>query len=158
MIIICGQTIAEVERDLEMAKRAIATGAPMGIGGATMADVEKAMAMLKGEVGATAPITNPNYVAPKPCCCGCNCECEDEEDEWDCEDEEEDDVDCCPACGAGPDDYDVMCDTCDACGYGYEDEEEEEDTDEYVEDLIASAERLGIPMDAIHAWIDTWLK
>ena len=43
MIIICGETIAEVERDLETAKMAIATGAPMGVGGATIEDVEKAM-------------------------------------------------------------------------------------------------------------------
>lgn len=152
MIIICGQTIAEVEKDLEMAKMAVASGAPMGIGGATMADVEKAMAMLKRECGG---ITNPNYVAPKPCTCGCNCECEEDEDEWGCEDEEEDDVDCCPACGAGPDDYDAMCDTCDACGYGYEDDEEE---GEYVENIIASAERLGIPKNAIQAWINAWTK
>ena len=75
MIIICGKTIAEVERDLEMAKRAIATGAPMDIGGATMADVEQAMRGLRSAVGAdNAPIDNPNYTAPCGRCCDCDCD------------------------------------------------------------------------------------
>ena len=110
MIIICGKTIAEVERDLEMAKAAIATGAPMGVGGATIEDAEKALAMMK-QMG--VPISNPNYIAPKPCCCGCNCECEDEEDE---------DGDCCPSCGAVYPEWDGEC--CDDCGYGCEDEDD----------------------------------
>lgn len=119
MIIICGETIAEVERDLEMAKQAIASGMPYGVGGATIEDAEKGLEMMRSMVGgAVAPISNPNYTAPKPCCCGCNCECEDEEDE----------------------------------------EEDSDEEDQYIEDLIASAERLGIPMNAIHAWIDAWLK
>ena len=93
MIIICGATIAEVERDLEMAKRAIATGAKVGIGGATIEDVEKAMSMLKGECDVVGPISNPNYIDPDPidecedacpdwdgeCCDDCNCGCEEEE-------------------------------------------------------------------------------
>lgn len=91
MIIICGATIAEVERDLEMAKRAIATGAKVGIGGATIEDVEKAMSMLKGECDVVDPISNPNYIDPDPIdecedtypdwegeCCGCCCEEEEE--------------------------------------------------------------------------------
>ena len=65
MIIICGKTIAEVERDLEMAKQAIASGMPYGIGGATLADVAQALRGLQQMVGgAVAPITNPNYIAP----------------------------------------------------------------------------------------------
>ena len=93
MIIICGATIAEVERDLEMAKRAIATGAKVGIGGATIEDVEKAMSMLKGECDMVEPISNPNYIDPDPIdecedtcsdwdgeCCGCCCEEEEEEE------------------------------------------------------------------------------
>lgn len=95
MIIICGNSIAEVERDLEAAKAALATGAPMAIGGATMADVEQALLGLRNAVG----ITNPNYdIEPWDdedeccgcdcdCCCGCSCECEDEEDEVEEEDE-----------------------------------------------------------------------
>ncbi len=111
MIIICGKTIAEVERDLEMAKRAIATGAPMGIGGATIADVEQAMAMLKGECGAVAPIDNPNYVGVPPI--------EDDEDEI------------CPIC----DNYWDGC-YCEHCGYPDEDENEDED-EVSNEDFIA---------------------
>ena len=113
MIIICGNSIAEVERDLEAAKAALATGAPMAVGGATMADVEQALLGLRNAVG----ITNPNYDPCYGCsnwmpngecrvaydcdededeccgcdcdceCCGCGCQCEDEEDEVEEEDE-----------------------------------------------------------------------
>lgn len=87
MIIICGKTIAEVERDLEMAKQAIASGMPYGIGGETIEDVEQALGMLHSAVGgAVAPISNPNYIAPTedegkycPNCGevwdGCYCDC-----------------------------------------------------------------------------------
>ena len=100
MIIICGKTIAEVERDLEMAKRAIASGMPYGIGGENLSDVEQAMAMLKG--GAVAPITNPNYVAPA--------EVEDEDEIY------------CPYCGEPYDGY-----YCENCGYDPDCEDECED-------------------------------
>ena len=90
MIIICGKTIAEVERDLEMAKQAIASGMPYGVGGETIEDVEQAMGMLHSAVGgAVAPISNPNYEPPHSCGCSCDyCDCggcEDEE-EYPCED------------------------------------------------------------------------
>ena len=95
MIVICGNSIAEVERDLELAKRAMASGMPCGVGGATIEDAEKGLEMMRSMCGVdTAPISNPNYVAPKSydCNCGC-CDCEDEEkeDEWyeDGEEEEE---------------------------------------------------------------------
>ena len=102
MIIICGKTIAEVERDLEMAKQAIASGMPYGVGGATIEDAEKGLEMMRSMVGgAVAPIDNPNYIAPA-----------------DLEDEDED---ICPECGAT---YDEGWDgeVCDSCGYGCEDE------------------------------------
>lgn len=147
MIIICGKTIAEVERDLEMAKRAIATGAPMGIGGATIADVEKAMAMLKGECGAVTPISNPNYTPPcGPMSCDhCNydhCPCDDE-----------DEVEYCPVCDCELDEDGY----CDNCGYPDEDEDEDEDEDirsecgDYCEDGLSEKDidrildALGIP-------------
>lgn len=132
MIIICGKTIAEVEHDLEMAKRAIASGMPYGVGGATIEDAEKGLEMMRSMLGdAVEPISNPNYIAPDPWEDVCDCECE-----------------CC-------DGYcDDECD-CDCCG-GYEDEVEEAE-DEYIESIIASAERLGIPMEAIHAWINAWI-
>lgn len=89
MIIICGKTIAEVERDLEMAKQAIASGMPYGIGGENIEDVEQAMDMLHSAVGgAVAPISNPNYVPPHSCGCSCDyCDCGGCEDEEDCEGE-----------------------------------------------------------------------
>lgn len=105
MIIICGKTIAEVERDLEMAKQAIASGMPYGVGGATIEDAEKGLEMMRSVMGgAVAPIDNPNYTAPA-----------------DLEDEDED---VCPECGAT---YDEGWDgeVCDSCGYGCEDEEDE---------------------------------
>lgn len=105
MIIICGKTIAEVERDLEMAKQAIASGMPYGVGGATIEDAEKGLEMMRSVMGgAVAPIDNPNYIAPA-----------------DLEDEDED---VCPECGAT---YDEGWDgeVCDSCGYGCEDEEDE---------------------------------
>lgn len=106
MIVICGKTIAEVERDLELAKQAIASGMPYGIGGENIEDVEQALGMLHNAVGgAVAPISNPNYVAPTEdehcgyvpnegeccngcdCCCGCYCEDEEDDPCEDCEGE-----------------------------------------------------------------------
>ncbi len=90
MIIICGKTIAEVERDLEMAKQAIASGMPYGIGGENIEDVEQAMGMLSA-MADNAPISNPNYVPPHSCGCSCDyCDCNvcgGCEDEDDCEGE-----------------------------------------------------------------------
>jgi hypothetical protein len=106
MIIICGKTIAEVERDLEMAKQAIASGMPYGVGGATIEDAEKGLEMMRSMMGgAVAPISNPNYIPPA-----------------DLEDEDED---ICPECGAT---YDEGWDgeVCDSCGYGCEDEDADE--------------------------------
>ena len=106
MIIICGKTIAEVERDLEMAKRAIASGMPYGIGGENLSDVEQAMAMLKG--GAVAPITNPNYVAPA--------EVEDEDEIYCPYCGEPYDGEYCENCGYDPnEDYEDECEDCEDC-------------------------------------------
>ena len=104
MIIICGKTIAEVERDLEMAKQAIASGMPYGVGGATIEDAEKGLEMMRSMMGgAVAPIDNPNYTAPA-----------------DLEDEDED---ICSECGATYDEG-WNGEVCDNCGYGCEDEDE----------------------------------
>lgn len=116
MIIICGRTIAEVERDLEMAKAAIATGAPMGIGGATMADVEQALRGLRQAVG--CEISNPNYVGVPPI--------EDEE------------IETCPVCDCELDE-DGYCDNC-----GYPDEEELLDG-LTAEDVDRITEQYGLP-------------
>ena len=132
MIIICGATIAEVERDLEMAKLAVASGMPMGIGGATVEDAEQALAMMK-QMGLPIPatISNPNYTAPDPI--------EEEED-------------CCPLCDATYPEWDGEC--CEVCDYGYEGEEEENEVDS-LDDLSAReidniAAKYGLPS----AWAD----
>ena len=119
MIIICGKTIAEVERDLEMAKQAIASGMPYGVGGATIEDAERGLAMLSA-IADNAPIDYPNYTPPcgLMSCDHCNC------DHCPCDDEdEEEDVGACPECGATYDeDWDG--EICDLCGYRCEDEDE----------------------------------
>lgn len=95
MIIICGNSIEEIEQNLHMAKMAVASGMPCGVGGATMADVEKALRMME-HMGLPTAISNPNYIPDAP--------------------------ECCPDCGSVVD-YDPDTDTCDDCGRGYEEEE-----------------------------------
>jgi hypothetical protein len=117
MIIICGKTIAEVERDLEMAKQAIASGMPYGIGGETIEDVEQAMDMLSS-VADNAPISNPNYVPPHSCGCSCDyCDCN--------------------VCGGCEDEED---DPCEDCGGECEDGLSDEDIDRILE-------AFGLPRD-----------
>ena len=96
MIIICGNSIEEIEQNLHMAKMAVASGMPCGIGGATMADVEKALRMAE-HMGLPTAISNPNY--------------NPEAHLWHC-----------PDCGEMAD-YDPDTDTCDYCGRGLEEEE-----------------------------------
>ena len=50
MMMVCGNSIEELEHDLAMLKMAVASGAMMGCGGATLADVEKGVAMLGGNL------------------------------------------------------------------------------------------------------------
>lgn len=108
MIIICGNSITEVERDLEMAKIAMASGKPIGIGGATPADVEQALDTLKQYMGGTTAT---------PCGGSCGCPCNG------CMTDEED---ICPECGEHLDALGF----CENCGYFCEEEEiEEEETD-----------------------------
>lgn len=144
MIIICGKTIAEVERDLEMAKQAIASGMPYGVGGATIEDAEKGLEMMRSMMGgAVAPISNPNYTPP----CGLvscdHCDC----DHCPCDDEDED---ICPECGA--DRYSGWDgETCDICGYGcHDDEEEDEIVPPAVAALVEMLRYLGADEDTIN--------
>ena len=136
MIIICGRTIAEVERDLEMAKAAIATGAPIGVGGATMADVEQAMRGLHTAMGDTerkCACEHTNCACAGGTCFGCGCA-----------DEEE--VEICPVCDCELDEDGY----CDNCGYPNEAEDEDELTPENLAGLTAEevdriTNRYGLP-------------
>lgn len=131
MIIICGRTIAEVEHDLEMAKAAIATGAPIGVGGATLADVEQAMRGLRSAMGEHSPTEHK-------CDCACaggtcyGCGCADEEE-----------VEYCPICGCELDE-DGICDNC-----GYPCEEEEEDEELTLEDIDRLVDKYNISAEEV---------
>lgn len=48
MMMVCGNSVEELEQSIAAMKMAMATGATMGCGGATLADVEKGVAMLGG--------------------------------------------------------------------------------------------------------------
>lgn len=78
-IVIAGNSIAELERELATVKALVAMGKTYGVGGNSIAEVEEGLEM----VGGTPPH-----------CCNCNC-CEDEdlydEEEEDLYDEEEED-------------------------------------------------------------------
>lgn len=125
MIIICGNSIEEIEQNLEMVKMAMASGAPCGVGGATMADVEKALHMAE-HMGLPTAISNPNY-NPDP-------------DPW-----------FCPDCGdmSG---YDAETDSCSSCGRGYEEEDEEVDP---LEELATRLRENGLYTPAVDALLNT---
>ena len=109
MLVICGNSVAELEQELKMLKMAVSTGAMMGCGGSTIGNVEQALKALTSAVGGTSPIVEDKCNCD--CCCGCNCDCEDEE------------IEHCPICGDILDE-DGYCWT---CGYPDEDNEEEEE-------------------------------
>lgn len=114
MIIICGRTIAEVEHDLEMAKVAIASGMPYGVGGATIADVEQAMRGLYTAMGEHSPTEHKcDCACGGGVCYGCGCA-------------EEEEVETCPVCDCELDEDGY----CDNCGYPDEDEDEDEVSNE----------------------------
>lgn len=48
MFVICGNSIEELERDLEAMKMAVAFGKTCGIGGGSIEEVEQAMEMVRG--------------------------------------------------------------------------------------------------------------
>lgn len=125
MIVICGNTVAELEKELEMLKLAISTGATMGCGGATVNAVEKSLSALMSAVGGVSPIADHAEEIEECNCvsCGGNCDCccgydAVEDDEYD--DEE---IEYCPNCG------DILDENgyCENCGYYWEDAEEDDD-------------------------------
>lgn len=48
MFVICGDSIKELERDLEAMKMVMASGKMCGIGGSSIEEVERAMEMVRG--------------------------------------------------------------------------------------------------------------
>lgn len=109
MIVVCGNSIEEIEQNLAMVKMAVASGAPCGVGGATMADVEKALQMAE-HMGLPTAISNPNY--------------DPHSHLWHC-----------PDCGEMAE-YDPDTDTCEYCGRGLEDEEDDPLMDIPFPDLV----------------------
>ena len=84
-MVIVGNSIAELEQDLEMLKVTLKSGKMFAVGGSSVAEVEAGLRMAKEMMGATP-------TKPRKCNCDCGgvceeCECEDLEEE---EDEEED--------------------------------------------------------------------
>ena len=93
-MVIVGNSIAELEQDLEMLKVTLKSGKMFAVGGSSVAEVEAGLAMMKEMMGATPS-------RPHKCNCDCGgvceeCECEDpediEEDFWDEEEEEEEEL------------------------------------------------------------------
>ena len=78
-MVIVGNSIEELEQDLEMLKITLKSGKMCAVGGSSVAEVENGLAMMKQMMGATP--------SPCNCSCGCGC-CSEEEEEY--EDEEED--------------------------------------------------------------------
>lgn len=149
MIIICGKTIAEVEKNLEMAKMAVATGMPCGIGGATIEDVKQAMAMLHKVVGSEVAITNPNYIGVPPI---------EDEDEIFCPVcDEPYDGEYCEHCGYDPNESNPCgesepcedCDYCCGCSCQSDDCEDEEKEVDPGSAFIKWLEQMNAPLDII---------
>ena len=79
-MVIVGNSIAELEQDLEMLKITLKSGKMCAVGGSSVAEVENGLAMMKQMMGTTP--------SPCNCSCGCGC-CSEEEEELEIEDEEE---------------------------------------------------------------------
>lgn len=78
-IVLVGNSIAELERDLAMCKVAMASGKTMGAGGSSMEDVEKALGGLCKALGIpTPPIPKREQVV---CSCQCSYYADEDEDE-----------------------------------------------------------------------------
>ena len=61
MMMVCGNSVEELEQSVAAMKMAMATGATMGCGGSTLAEIEKGVAMLGGNC----------HTAHHHCGCGC---------------------------------------------------------------------------------------
>lgn len=81
-IVLVGNSIAELERDLAMCKVAVASGKTMGVGGSSMADVEKAL----GGLCKTLGIPTPPIPKREEVICSCYADEDEDEDEYDYDD------------------------------------------------------------------------
>lgn len=128
MLVICGNSVAELEQELKMLKMAVSTGAMMGCGGSTIGGVEQALKTLTSAVGETSPIVESKCNCDC-CCCGCNCENEYDDEE----------IEYCPNCG------DILDENgyCENCGYYWEDAEEDDDESSPAELVNKLVEALG---------------
>lgn len=102
MLVICGNSIQELEADLMAMKAALDTGKRMACGGSTPDKVEQALAALKTAIAESHPSAlaqgmidaiNASYEKQKggcacDSCCGCSCH-----DDLDYEGDEEEEVD-----------------------------------------------------------------
>lgn len=134
ILVICGNSVAELEQELKMLKMAISTGAVMGCGGSTIGGVEQALKALTSAMGGVPSTADEcNCIS-----CGGNCECRcvccgEQTDEYgnhcngyDCYSEDEyddEEVEYCPNCD------DILDENgyCENCGYYWEDAEEDDD-------------------------------
>lgn len=133
MMVICGNSIEELEADLSALKAALATGTMMACGGRTLSATEQALKALRSAMSnAVAPTANP---CGGTCGCQCNGCMTDEEDEDDYPYGE------CPNCGE-PLNEDGYCDSC-----GYDDacdcEEEEACKPEPLPSIMEMLEALA---------------
>lgn len=85
VMVVCGNSIEDLENGVQAMKQALAAGAACGIGGTSLEEVEAGLKMAKALTGAT-----PSRPHKCNCDCGGVCECEDleEEEEEDLEEEE----------------------------------------------------------------------
>ena len=79
VMVVCGNSIEDLENGVQAMKQALAAGAACGIGGTSLEEVEAGLRMARALTGAT-----PNR--PHKCNCDCGgvceeCECEDLEEE-----------------------------------------------------------------------------
>ena len=86
-MVIVGNSIEELEQDLEMLKITLKSGKMCAVGGSSVEEVEKGLAMAREMVGAELAVAyHINPKAPSKCNCDCGGVCE----ECECEDLDED--------------------------------------------------------------------
>lgn len=93
MIVLVGNSIAEVEADLNACKAAMSTGTMRGCGAKTLAEAEKALHALADALGAKVEMPTPKSYGCSNCCHDCvEIEIDDDDDIYD-EDEDWEEAD-----------------------------------------------------------------